>query len=307
MSAVSEALVEYLQLRRGLGHNLADAGRQLDRFVAYLDAAGAEVVTTETVIGFVFAPGVDPAGTNPAHRLGAVRGFARYLAARDPRHEIPPADLVSYRPRTHVPYLYSEADLAAMIGAARACSPFPFRGHTLATMIGLLAITGMRVSEAIHLDRADVDWDDAVLQVRDSKFRKGRDVPVATSTIDALAGYRAARDRRPAMTDRLFISLRGTPIIYANFQVAFRQIVTAAGVGAGRVPAPRVHDLRHRFATLTLLGWHRDGLDAEALLPRLSTYLGHSDPRFTYRYLTATPELLAYAAARLEHATGTRS
>ena len=302
MSALNEALGDYLGLRRALGHKLAEHERQLTRFVARLDAAGASFATMADALAFVLDPDLDPAGTVPVKRLMAVRGFTRYLSAIDPRTEVPPAGLVSYRPSGRIPYLFSDQDVAAVVRAARASTPFPFRAETLASLIVLLAVTGMRVGEALRLDCGDLDWDQAVIKVRDTKFGKGRDVAVAASTIEALAAYRRDRDRRRPATPRLFVSLAGTPVIYSGFACTFRQAVRAAGVGADGPTRPRVHDLRHAFAVRTLLGWYRAGLDVEALLPRLSTYLGHREPRFTYRYLTATPELLSHAAARLEAA-----
>jgi len=164
----------------------------------------------------------------------------------------------------------------------------------------LLTVT--RVGEALRLDCRDVDWDQAAIKVRDTKFGKGRDVVVSASTIDALAAYRSRRDSRLPATARLFVSLANTPVAYTNFGHTFRQAVMDAGVGADGPTRPRVHDLRHSFAVRTLLNWYRDGCDVEAMLPRLSTYLGHREPRFTYRYLTATPELLGHAAARLDAA-----
>jgi len=253
-------------------------------------------------LAFVLDPDLDPASTTPAKRLMAVRGFARYLSAIDPRTEVPPAGLVSGRPGRRVPYLFSEQDVAAVVRAARALTPSAFRAETLACLIVLLAVTGMRVGEALRLDCRDLGWDQAVIKVRDTKFGKGRDVAVSASTAEALGAYRCRRDSRKPPTTRLFVSLAGTPVIYGNFACAFRQAVRAAGVGAGGPMRPRVHDLRHSFAVRTLAGWYRAGLDAEALLPRLSTYLGHREPRSTYRYLTATPELLGHAAARLEAA-----
>jgi integrase/recombinase XerD len=302
MSALSDALGDYLGLRRALGHKLAEHERQLTRFVARLDDAGASFVTMADALAFVLDPDLDSASTVPAKRLMAVRGFTRYLSAIDPRTEVPPAGLVSCPPSRRVPHLFSDEDVAAVVRAARALTPFAFRAETLASLIVLLAVTGMRVGEALRLDCCDLDWDQAVIRVRDTKFGKGREVAVAASTIEALAAYRHLRDRRRPATPRLFVSLAGTPVIYSDFSYAFRQAVRAAGVGAGGPARPRVHDLRHSFAVRTLLGWYRAGLDAEALLPRLSTYLGHREPRFTYRYLTATPELLGHAAARLEAA-----
>jgi integrase/recombinase XerD len=165
----------------------------------------------------------------------------------------------------------------------------------------------MRVGEALRLRVSEVDWDDAVIQVRHSKFDKGRDVPVSASTIDALTAYRRQRDRRRPQTACLFVSLAGTAVAYSHFQTTFHNAVLAAGVGSGSATSPRIHHLRHSFAVRTLLGWYRSGLDVEALLPRLSTYLGHREPRFTYRYLSATPELLGEAVRRLETQTMVRS
>jgi integrase len=302
VSALKAALGDYLGLRRAFGHKLAEHERQLTRFVARLDDAGASFVAMADALAFVLDPEVHPASSVPATRLMAVRGFARYLSAIDPRTEVPPAGLVSYQARRRIPYLFSDEDVAAVVRAARASTPFAFRAETLASLIVLLAVTGMRVGEALRLECGGIDWDQAVIKVRDTKFGKGRDVVVSASTIDALAAYRSHRDSRQPATAQLFVSLAGTPVIYSGFHHAFRQAVLAAGVGAEGPARPRVHDLRHSFAVRTLVGWYRDGLDVEALLPRLSTYLGHREPRFTYQYLSATPELLGHAAACLDAA-----
>jgi integrase len=300
VTRLEAALADYLRLRRALGHKLAGEGQELSRFVTYLDFTGAEAITMPAVLEFV--TDADPATTMAARRLTAVRGFARYLAAIDGVSVVPPAGLAASRTRHRTPYIFSDADVASVIACARAAIPVPFRQETVATMTGLLAVTGMRVGEALRLGRDDVDWDDAVILIRGTKFGKGRDVPVSESTISALVAYARHRDQRRPATTRLFVSLAGTPVAYSHFGETFRGAITAAGIGAGTGIRPRIHDLRHSFAVRTLLGWHRAGLDAEALLPRLSTYLGHREPRFTYRYLTATPELLALAAARLEAA-----
>ncbi|MGB8020917.1 MAG: tyrosine-type recombinase/integrase [Candidatus Nanopelagicales bacterium] len=302
MSALNAALGDYLTLRRALGNKLDEHERQLTRFVARLDAAGVGFVAMTDILAFVLDPDLDPASSTPAKRLRAVRGFTRYLSAIDPSTEVPPAGLVSYRASRRAPYLFSDEDVAAVVRAARASTPFAFRADTLTSLIVLLAVTGMRVGEALRLDCDDIDWDQGVLKVRDTKFGKGRDVVVSASTVDALATYKSHRDSTRPATARLFVSLAGTPVIYTNFSCAFRRAVIAAGVGADGPTRPHAHDLRHSFAVRTLLRWYRDGLDVEALLPRLSTYLGHREPRFTYQYLTATPELLGHAAARLDAA-----
>jgi integrase/recombinase XerD len=303
VTGLDAALADYLRLRRSLGHKLVTEGRQLVRLVTYLDDIGEDTVTVATTLPFVFDPDLDPDSGIPVKRLTAVRGFARFLAGTNSRTEIPPAGLVTYRRRRRSPYLFSDEDVTAVIGCARAATPFAFRADTLATVIGLLAVTGMRVGEALRLDRYhDVDWDDAVILVRDTKFCKGRNLPVSASTITALRAYARRRDRRRPAATRLFVSLSGTPVAYSHFGATFRAAVRASGIGAGSPSRPRIHDLRHAFAVRTLLGWYRAGLDVEALLPRLATYLGHREPRFTYTYLTAAPELLAQAADRLEAA-----
>ncbi|MGH2386336.1 MAG: tyrosine-type recombinase/integrase, partial [Candidatus Limnocylindria bacterium] len=174
------------------------------------------------------------------------------------------------------------------------------------TVIGLLAATGMRVGEAMRLDRDDIDWTEGVVSIRESKFGKSRKVPVLASTLAALDRYARVRDRlcpSPA-TRSFFVSVRGTRMIYAVVQQVFRRLCDAATVGAGSAVRPRIHDVRHSFAVHTLLEWYRAGEDVEALLPTLSTYLGHRDPRSTYWYLSAAPELLALAAGRLELSKG---
>jgi integrase/recombinase XerD len=301
MTALEEALADYLALRRRLGHKLEDAERHLNRFVSYLDGIGAETVSLQAALGFVLDPDIDPTTSIPVKRLAAVRGFARHLAGVDPATEIPPPGLVSYRGCRRRPYPFSYEEIAVLMRAAAATCRSRVRASMVATMIGLLAATGMRVGEAIRLDEADVSFDDAVITVRATKFNKSRYVPVATSTIDAMAAYATVRGHAPpGATTRFFRSLAGTPVDYTNFGATFRRAIDTAGIGAGSGVRPRIHDLRHRFAVCTLVGWHRDGLDVATLLPRLSTYLGHRDRRYTYRYLSATPELLGHAAALLE-------
>jgi integrase len=170
------------------------------------------------------------------------------------------------------------------------------------TLIGLLAVTGLRVGEAIRLDRADIDWTSAVLTIRESKFGKTRMVPVLDSTLTALDHYAQIRGRLcpQAGAASFFVSTAGTQLIYACVGQVFRRLRGRAGIGAGADRPPRIHDLRHTFAVRTLLGWYQAGEDVEARLPVLSTYLGHRDPRSTYWYLSAAPELLALAARQLE-------
>lgn len=305
MSALSEAADEYLRLRRSLGHDLAEAHRLLPRFVAYLDRIGAPTVTIEAALAWAQEPELDPANSVWPRRMTIARGFARHMASIDARTEIPPLGLIPSRQRWRPPFVYSPADVAAIMAQARAIR-YRLPAATHETVIGLLAATGMRVGEAIRLDRADIDWREGVLLIRESKFGKSRQVPVLPCTLAALEGYAEERDQlceNPA-TPSFFVSMRATRLIYPVVQQVFRRVCDAAGVGAGSVTRPRIHDLRHSFAVRTLLEWYRAGEDVEARLPTLSTYLGHRDPRSTYWYLSAAPELLTLAAGRLELSRG---
>ena len=170
------------------------------------------------------------------------------------------------------------------------------------TLIGLLATTGMRVGEALRLEPGDIDWSDGVITIRQSKFGKSRLVPVLPDTIAALERYVDTRDRWLRVertTPRLFVSIRGTALIYPVVQEVFRRLCHERRIGTNAPYSPRVHDLRHTFAVTTLIGWYRNGDDIEVRLPALSTYLGHRDPRSTYWYLSAAPELLVHAAYKL--------
>jgi integrase/recombinase XerD len=301
MTALAQAADEYLQLRRSLGHHLAEAHRLLPSFVAYLDSIGEPTVTVQAALAWAQRPDADPASSVWPNRMTIARGFARHMVGIDARTEVPPLGLIPSRQRWRPPFIYSPADIDALMAQARAIR-WRLPAATHETVIGLLAATGMRVGEALKLDRSDIDWTDGVLLLRESKFGKSRQVALHPSSLEALSRYARCRDQlqpRPA-TPSFFVSIRGTRIIYVVVQEVFRRLCTEAGVGAESTTRPRVHDLRHTFAVRTLLEWYRAGENVEARLPWLSTYLGHRDPRSTYWYLSAAPELLALAAGRLE-------
>jgi integrase/recombinase XerD len=201
--------------------------------------------------------------------------------------------------------IYTPADLTALLAAAGRL-PSSRRAATYQTLFALLSVTGMRVGEAIRLDTTDLDWGQGVLLIRQSKFGKSRYVPLHPSTVEGLRDYADRRlEYQPLPgTVSFFVSLTGRRLIYPTVQDVFGQLRDDTGIGAGAARRPRMHDLRHTFAVTTLLGWYRDGADVTARLPWLSTYLGHHDPRSTYWYLSATPELLAIAAARLDPIIG---
>jgi integrase/recombinase XerD len=300
VTALADAARDYLRLRNSLGHDLAEYHRELPRLVAFLEAEGVPTVTVAAALAWANGPGVDPATSIAPRRMTIARGFARYLAGIDARTEVPPPGLIAGRRRWRPSFIYSPGDIDALMAQARQLRPMPAATHE--TLIGLLAATGLRVGEAIRLDRADIDWAGAVLTIRESKFGKTRMVPVLGSTLNGLERYARIRDRLCPQTTTVsfFVSTAGTRLIYACVGQVFRRLRDHTGIGAGADHPPRIHDLRHTFAVATLLGWYRAGDDVEARLPILSAYLGHRDPRSTYWYLSAAPELLALAASRLE-------
>ncbi len=303
MSALGQAVDDYLLVRRVLGSKLESEARLLADFVAFVEAAGTTTVTTELAVAWAKLPGEDAHPSYLGRRLCAVRGFARHLQAFDPATEVPPAQLLPVRPCRAVPYLYSEADIAALIGAARSLTP-ALRSATYQTLIGLLSVTGMRIGEAIRLDRDDLDWDEGLVTVWHSKFDKSRELPLNPSTLKALRAYASLRDRLcPApKAPSFFASSAGTRLVYVTVQGTFARLARHAGLAARSERCrPRLHDLRHTFACRILLGWYRDGVDVDAHLPRLSTFMGHADPSGTYWYLSAVPELLSLAAERRDH------
>ncbi len=308
MGELRQHVEDYLGLRRAVGYKLEGAGRLLADFAAFAERSGVRTVTIDIAVAWARLPSeVSPKWA--AKRIGIVRVFTRYLATVDPNAELLPADLLPARSRRVTPYLYSDADIAALMAAARAL-PNPLKAATFEALIGLLATTGLRGGEAMRLDRDDVDWVESRLSVRDTKFGKSRQIPLHTTTLEALRHYGCLRDRlcpTPA-TRSLFISTSGARLCHATVQPTFRKLLRHAAVGPTESPPrPRIHDLRHSFAVKTLIHWYRDGEDVQVRMPALSTYLGHVDPGSTYWYLSGAPELLALAAHRLERTFGSAS
>ena len=299
MSGLNQAVEDYLTTRRALGFKLERHGRLLPHLVGYLERAGAATVTTELALAWATQSEGHP--DESAKRLSVARGFARYLQTLDSNAEVPAADLLARQQRRASPYLYSYADVVALM-AATSTLRFPLRSATYRTLIGLLAVTGMRVGEAIGLVRDDLDWSHRRLIIREGKFGASRELPLHPSTIDALEMYARLRDQCwPQPRSPFFISMAGTRLIHENVHWTFRRLVRHVGLQP-RSPScrPRIHDLRRTFAVNTLIDWYRSGVDVAAWMPRLSTYLGHAAPAWTYWYLSATPELLSLAAARLD-------
>jgi site-specific recombinase XerD len=303
MNRLDAALNDYLSIRRSLGFELREVAGCLRNFVAFLQAEGASHVTSELALRWATRPAEAQSATW-AWRLRMVRRFAMWHSAMEPRTEIPAAGLLPYRYERKKPHIYSDEEIEKLLGrAAQLASPKGLRAHTYTTLFGLLTVSGMRVSEAVNLDRPDVDLGHGILTIRRTKFGKSRHVPVHASTVDALKRYADRRDRiLPKLTAAFFVSECGGRITdcmarytFARLsqQLGFRSIAKSHGRG------PRLHDMRHRFAARTLIHWYRAGLDVERELPKLATYLGHVHVNETYWYLEAVPELLQLATDRV--------
>jgi integrase/recombinase XerD len=304
MKTLRAAVADYVEMRRGLGFKLREVDKGLVDFVSFLEERGADYITTSLALEWAQRPSsVQPAEW--ARRLRFVRGFARYRSATDSRTEIPPANLLPYRPGRARPYLYTDQEIEQLLNAALYLPPADgLRRWIYHALLGLLAVSGLRLSEAIGLKLEDVDLSEGILTVRGAKFGKSRLVPLHASTRQILADYKLRRADflagRPA--SHFFISLRGNHLDPGEVHRTFYRLSRQIGLrDPDSSSGPRLHDFRHRFAVETLLRWYRAGEDVERRLPVLSTYLGHVHLSDTYWYLTACPELMGLAVKRLEH------
>jgi integrase len=295
---------DYLEHRRRLGYVLRGVDHQLRQFARYADASGHRgPVTVELAVQWAKLP----EGAKPqwwATRLGFVRAFAKHRCVFEPETQVPPAGLLGPSVTRCTPHIYSDAEISALLAAAAMLGPGDgLRPHTYVTLLGLLVSSGLRISEARHLTRADVDFEAGVLAVRQTKFRKSRLVPLHPSTVDALRRYASRRDRYHASTtvDNFFLNELGGPLgesgVAKTFGILRRQLGWTKGRGGRR---PRVHDLRHTMAVRVLLRWIENGDDIGGKIAALATYLGHVEVTDTYWYLTAVPQLMALTAARFE-------
>jgi integrase/recombinase XerD len=302
MSALADHVTDYLRLRRALGFALGRIGSDLQDFAVFLDAAGADRITIDHTVAWARSKQGKPITVD--FRISAVRGFAQYMSVIDPATEIPPPGLLSAPRRRPEPHIYSPAEVRLLLAAAAKLTPL-LRAATLTTTLGLITATGMRVGEAIALTRRDVALIAGVITIRNAKFDRQRLVPLHPTTTSALRKYALTRDHlcHDPATDRFFLSARGGPLTRSAVDQTFRALTGQIGLRDGTT-GPRVHDLRHTFAVRTLIDWQRAGIDISTHLPLLSTYLGHVEPKNTYWYLTAVPELMHLAADRLQHAGG---
>lgn len=301
MTDLRFTLERYLSMRQGFGYKYEQQARRLADFVSFMAARKATTITTKLALEWATLPPGRHASW--ALRLTDVRGFARHVANFDPNTEAPPTGLLPRLKRAK-PYIYSDAEINALLAAALALPPANgLRRWTYHYLFGLIAVTGMRLSEAIGLQRSDVDLENGVLTVRQSKFGKSRLIPLHPTTHAALRCYAKRRDAHlgSRCSAFFFVAERGGQLLHQYVHRVFWRLSRETGLRRpGDHRGPRVHDFRHRFAIRTLLGWYRDGIDVEQRLPALSTYLGHTCVRDTYWYLSACPELMQEAARRLD-------
>ncbi|EGV27614.1 integrase family protein [Thiorhodococcus drewsii AZ1] len=305
-TSMPERVGTYLRTRRALGFALVIEGQQLERFAAFAEQQGYQgPFTLPLALAWANASRT-PEGLGPARRLEVLRPFAKYCQLFEPDTEVPPRRLFGPAHRRLPPHIYTQDELAQLLDAAAQLRPTAgLRPVTIRTLLGLLAATGLRVGEALRLKDADVDLEQQIIEVRQSKFRKSRLLPIHSSTCGALAEYLTVRDRllgrRPAETLLVFDNARAITTPQADY--AFQQLRKQLGWERPLDgSAPRLYDLRHSFVCWRLLAWYRDGLDVNRKLAHLATYLGHAKVSDTYWYLTGIPELMAIAAARFEQA-----
>jgi len=303
---LEQALNDYLRIRRSLGYRLREPEGLLRNFIAFLQAERVSYITRQVALRWA----TQPAKAQPATwagRLGIIRRFAIWHSATEPRTEIPPAGLLPHRYRRKPPHIYSDEEIEIVLRESQQLpSPNGLRARTYTTLFGLLVATGMRVNEALGLNRVDVDLERGILYIRRTKFGKSRYVPVHASTLAALKKYGEVRDRvfQAPLIPAFFISEKSSRITEWMARYTFAKLSQRVGLRAsakGHGHGPRLQDMRHRFAARTLIHWYRAGLDVERELPKLSTYLGHVHVNDTYWYLEAVPELLQLATDRLIH------
>lgn len=304
MSVLGEEVSSYIVSRRRFGFVVRHDEGTLRSFVRFCDNAGITTVTSTSIVEWATAP-VGVTGAWSAQRFGVARRFAQHLHLTDPGHEVPPQRLIVGHYERVTPYLYTGDEIDAVMTAAGRLSgrirPIAYR-----TLIGLLAATGMRISEALGLDDTNVEFDAGLITVRNAKFNKSRQLPLHSTTIAALGLYVSSRrdiraDDVAGDGQAFFVSDTGRRIGYGQCREMFSRCLDQAGVTApaGR-RRPRIHDLRHTFAVNTLIDWYSNGVNVNAYLPYLSTYLGHVEPAATYWYFSGSPELAGVIASRLD-------
>lgn len=300
MSALRTSLERYIAMRQGLGYKYDGPARRLSDFVSFMEARGAQTITMSLAMEWITRSGKAPSWTI---HLTDVRCFAQHLTHFDPLTEVPPTDAVPPLRRIK-PYIYTNAEIEALLSAALALPHVnSLRRWTYHCLFGLIAVAGLRHCEVLNLCCEDVDLVEGVLTIRATKFGKSRLIPLHPTTLGVLKDYSARRDARfpTPRCPYFFVAEKGGRLLHQYVHRVFWILSRQIGLRhKGKREGPRIHDLRHRFAVQTLVNWYHAGEDVERQLPVLSTFLGHAYVRDTYWYLSATPELMAHAAKRLD-------
>jgi len=303
MKQFHQAVEDYITLRRSLGFKLREYGDCLHEFVSFLKENGSAHITNKLALEYA-TQRQDEKPVSWSRRLGIIRGFARYHVGADPGSEIPPLGLLRFRSRRARPYLYSQDEIQSLLEAAlKIESPHQLQPHTYHCLFGLLAVSGLRLGEAVNLQPQDVDWSEGVITIRGAKFGKLRLVPLHPSTLAVLHDYAKLRDKTFAgrSMPTFLVTSHGTKLEKTNLSRIFRELSRQIGIRKPGVRhGPRLHDFRHRFAIETLLCWYRRGESVTRRMPVLSTYLGHVNVSGTYWYLESTPELIVAASKLIE-------
>ena len=300
-----ERVDAYVAERRRAGFQLSIDALQLASFARFAQRLGHRGSLTVDLASRWALASRRGARLTAARRIEVLRGFARYWQQFDPATQIPPRLLFGPAHRRLTPHIYTDAEICALLAAAaRLSPPAGLRAASCTTFFGLIAATGLRISEAAGLHRSDVDLEHGVLLIRHAKFGKSRWVPLHPTTVKALKHYVKRRDREFPGTaqDAFFVGGNGRALLPQQARYAFNRLRQALGWRPrGGHPAPRIQDLRHRFVCRRLHRWYQDGKDIDRHILALSTYVGHVNITDTYWYITATPELMAAAARRSEH------
>ena len=299
MNPLKIAARDYISLRRSLGFKIKGDPGKLASFVSFMNDRGASHITTRLALQWA-QENPDTKPSTASGRLSCLRGFATYLSAKDPRTQIPHLGLLPYHSKRAKPYLYSEAEVQCLLKAALDMGGI--HGFTYYCLLGLLSVTGMRISEVFNLRPQDVDLQQGILSIVRTKFAKSRLVPVHPTTQAMLVKYARHRDRHfRRQLSYFFVNKLGSRLASGNVHTIYRRLSYQVGLRTARTGrGPRLHDFRHNFAVRTLVAWYRSGKNIEEQFPTLTTYLGHTNVSDTYWYLSNHPELMGIAIKRFE-------
>jgi integrase/recombinase XerD len=306
MNKLSKFLREYLSVRRQLGYDLKRVEAMLLSFISFLKKKKAYHITNQLALEFATANSrASPSWQS--RRLGVIRQFASYLHTFDARTEIPSKELLPFSYHRRPPYIFTDSDITNLLETFQSSmAQGAMEAHAYFVLFGLIAVTGMRTGEALALKNNSVDLSRGIITINESKYKKSRKIPIHSSVLKILRKYSRCKDKhlRKKASDYFFVNIRGTKLNKTDTYHAFRKAYTLSGIGKDAKYRPRIVDLRHRFAIKTLVNCYRRRINPETVIPTLSMYLGHENPKHTYWYLTATEELMSLIGKRIEEKFG---